>query len=174
MCLFLRLMVGSQFFEYLGYFSVWASNLLYLFIAIVFVDLVYVFDGYLDECALQNKKIYILKAIISITVLIAASFICFLSFYHNPAYVCWTNAICLVVFLILALLRIFPGNSILVSALISLCINITGYYIKGEHDEVEKWSGFLIVIKVLFVLFLLLGMLCQGSNKLRTSKSTLN
>ena len=173
-CLFLRLMVGSQFFQYLGYFSVWAANLIYLFIAIVFVDLVYVFDAYLDECALQNKKTYILKAIVSITVLIAASFICFLSFSHNPAYVCWTNAICLVAFLILALLRIFPGNSILVSALISLCVNITGYYIKGEHDEVEKWSGFLIVIKILFVLFLLLGMLCQGSNKLRTRKSTFN
>lgn len=51
MSLVLRLIVGTSFFDYLMVFSEWGANLLYLFIAIVFVDLVYAFDNYLDECA---------------------------------------------------------------------------------------------------------------------------
>lgn len=46
--LILRLVVGTGFFEYLMIFSEWGATLLYLFIAIVFVDLVYAFDIYLD------------------------------------------------------------------------------------------------------------------------------
>jgi hypothetical protein len=49
--LVLRLIVATTFFQYLIVFSEWGANLLYLFIAIVFVDLVYAFDNYLDECA---------------------------------------------------------------------------------------------------------------------------
>jgi hypothetical protein len=130
--LFLRLAVGTTFFVYLEYFSVWGANLLYLFIAIVFVDLSYAFDGYLDECAQENHKVYILKAILSITLLLTASFICFISFKHNPLYVSLINAIFIGIFLLLALLRVFPGNSILVSAIISLSVNIIGFYIKGD------------------------------------------
>jgi purine-cytosine permease-like protein len=51
LALFLRFTVGTTFFQYLEYISVWSANLLYLFIAIVFVDLAYAFDAYLDECA---------------------------------------------------------------------------------------------------------------------------
>ena len=172
--LFLRFMVGTAFFQYIEYLSVWTANVFYLFIAIVFVDLAYAFDGYLDECAQENGKIYILKAIISITLLLTSSFICFLSFKHNDIVVCWVNAACLLVFLIFALLRLFPGNSILVSGLISLCINIIGFYIESEDNEEEAWGSSLMGIKILFVVFLLMGMLCQGSNKLRTKKSTFN
>lgn len=146
----------------------------YLFVAIVFVDLAYAFDGYLDECAHENGKIYILKAIISITLLLTSSFICFLSFKHNDIVVCWVNAASLLVFVIFALLRLFPGNSILVAGTISLCINIIGFYIESEDSEEEAWGSSLIGIKILFVVFLLMGMLCQGSNKLRTKKSTFN
>lgn len=127
--LILRLLVATAFFDYLIIFSEWGANLLYLFIAIVFVDLVYAFDAYLDECAQENNKVYILKAIVSITLILISSFLCFLSFKHNPLYVSWVNVILLVVSLIIALLRIFPGNSILVSALISLCVCIIGFYI---------------------------------------------
>jgi Serine incorporator (Serinc) len=129
--LFLRFMVGTTFFQYIEYLSVWTANVFYLFVAIVFVDLAYAFDGYLDECAQENGKIYILKAIISITLLLTSSFICFLSFKHNDIVVCWVNAASLLVFLIFALLRLFPGNSILVAGLISLCINIIGFYIES-------------------------------------------
>lgn len=129
--LFLRFMVGTAFFLYIEYLSVWTANVFYLFIAIVFVDLAYAFDAYLDECAQENGKIYILKAIISITLLLTSSFICFLSFKYNDIVVCWVNAASLLVFVIFALLRLFPGNSILVSGLISLCINIIGFYIES-------------------------------------------
>lgn len=172
--LILRLVVGTTFFEYLMIISEWGANLLYLFIAIVFVDLVYAFDAYLDECAQENSKVYILKAIISITLILTASFMSFLSFKHNPLFVSWINVIFLAVFLIVALLRIFPSNSILVAALISVCTHIIGFYIEGDDNEEEQWSPMLIIIKNLFVLFLLLGMLCQGSSKLRTRKSTIN
>jgi len=130
--LFLRLLVGTTFFTYLGYFSVWGSNLLFFFEALVFIDLVYSLDSYLDECAQQNNKIYVLKAIISITVLIAAAFLCFLSFHQNNYIVCWANAGLLAIFFILAVLRIFPGNSILVASVISLCLNILGFYIPND------------------------------------------
>jgi L-asparagine transporter-like permease len=133
--LVLRLVVGSTFFDYLMVFSEWGANLLYLFIAIVFVDLAYAFDNYLDECAQENSKVYILKAIISITLILAASFMSFLSFKHNPLYVSWINVVLLGVFLIIALLRIFPGNSILVSALISVCIHIIGFYINEDDNK---------------------------------------
>lgn len=128
-----RMLVATAFFEYLGYFSIWGSNLLFVFEAIVFVDLVYSLDAYLDECAQSNNKVYILKAIISITVLIAAAFICFLSFKHNNIYVCWVNAGCLALFFIMAVLRLFQGNSILVAALIGLCINILGFYVEERN-----------------------------------------
>jgi hypothetical protein len=124
-----RLLVATAFFEYLGYFTIWGANLLYIFEAIVFVDLVYALDGRLDECAKENGKFYILKAIISISVVLAASFLCFVGFMHNPLWVCWANAICLVVFVILALLRLFQGNSIFVAASVCLCLNILGFYL---------------------------------------------
>lgn len=172
--LVLRLLVATTFFQYLMVFSEWGANLLYLFIAIVFVDLVYAFDNYLDECAQENSKLYILKAIISITLILSAGFMSFLSFKHNPLFVSWTNVVLLVVFLIISLLRIFPANSILVSSLISVCIGVIGFYVGGDDTSNEEYSPTLLVIKYLFVLFLLLGMLCQGSNKLRTRKSTIN
>lgn len=50
-----------------------------------------------------------------------------------------------------------------------LVLGTVGFYIEGDIS-----SSFLMIIKILFVLFLLLGMLCQGSNKLRTRKSSLN
>jgi hypothetical protein len=104
----------------------------------------------------------------------AASFLCFLSFKHNPPWVCWTNAACLLVFLLLALLRVFTGNSIMVAASIGLCLNILGFYLEEDSGELNQYNTFLTIFKVLFLIFLLLGMLCQGSNMLRTRKSTLN
>jgi predicted signal transduction protein with EAL and GGDEF domain len=173
-CLVLRLLVGTAFFECLMAVSEWGANLLYLFIAIVFVDLVYAFDAYLDECAVENSKVYILKAILSITLILTAAFLAFLSFQHTPPFVSWVNVVLMALFLAVALLRVFPGNSILVAALMSVCIFVIGFYIEGGDSEEGQWSPALVVIKDLFVVFLLLGMLCQGSNKLRTSKSTIN
>lgn len=109
----------------------------------------------------------------SITLLITSSFICFISFRYNPSFVCWTNAICLFLFVIFAVLRIFPANSIFISSIIGLCINILGFYIKDD-SSVEDWNFSLHIIEILFVIFLLLGMLCPGSDSLRTRKSTLN
>jgi hypothetical protein len=132
----IRLLIGTASFRYLDYFSIWGSNLLFLFEAIVFVDLVYALDINLDKCAQQNSKIYILKAIISITLLIASAFICFISFKHNNQVVCWINAVSIIIFFIVAILRVFPGNSILVVGSISLCINVLGFYIEiDNHDE---------------------------------------
>lgn len=125
-----RLLVATSFFQYLSYFSIWGANFLYLFEAVVFVDLVYALDGAIDQCAKENPKIYILKAIISSTVLIAASFVCFLSFKYNPQWLCWINAGSLILFVILAVLRLFSENSILVAASVSLCLNILGFYIE--------------------------------------------
>jgi hypothetical protein len=133
----LRLMVGTAFFHYLDYFSIWGSNLLFLFEAIVFIDLVYALDNSLDKCAQQNSKIYILKAIISITLLIASAFICFISFKHNNLVVCWINAAFLILFFILAILRVFPGNSILIVGLVSLCTNFLGFYIEIDNHNDE-------------------------------------
>lgn len=174
LALLLRLVVGTGFFQYLTYFSIWGANLLYLFEAIVFVDLVYALDNSIDECAKENRKLYVLKAIVSISILIAASFLCFLSFQTNPTWICWTNAACLFVFLVIALLRIFPGNSILVAASVGLCINILGFYLQTDSGQLNEYNTFLTIFKALFLVFLLLGMLCQGSNMLRTSKSTFN
>lgn len=95
----------------------------------MFVDLVYALDGRFDECAKDNNKFYIFKAIISISVLVAASFVCFISFKHNPTWVCITNAVLLGVFVVLALLRVFQGNSIFVAASIGLFLNVLGFYI---------------------------------------------
>lgn len=98
-----------------------------------------------------------------------------MSFSHNALWICWVNAITLGIFVILALVRVFPGNSILVASAISLCMNVLGYYIQDSStDHFQEDNVFLSVLKGLFLLFLLLGMLCQGSNKLRTKKSSLN
>ena len=111
------------------------ANLLYVFEAIVFVDLVYALDNTIDECAKENSKFYIFKAIVSVTILLLASFICFMSFSHNALWICWSNAITLVIFVISALVRIFPGNSILVASSISLCMNVLGYYIQDSSID---------------------------------------
>ena len=104
----LRLVVATSFFEYLTYFSIWGANFLYLLQVIVFVDLAYALNITMDEAAKNNSRFHILKAIISISFLIAASFLCFIGFKYNPLWVSWVNAISLVVFLIVALLRVFP------------------------------------------------------------------
>ena len=100
----------------------------------MFIDLIYSFDRFIDEKALENNKLYILKAILSITILLTASFICFVSFKHNPPYICIVNAILLGLFIIFAILRIFTGNSILVASTVGLCNNIIGFYIE-DHDS---------------------------------------
>lgn len=151
------------------------ANFLYVFEALVFVDLVYALDNSMDECAKENQKFYIFKAIVSITILLLASFICFMSFSHNQLWICWTNAVALVIFVILALIRIFPGNSILVASSVALCMNILGFYVQDTSSvHFQEDNVFLLVLKGLFLVFLLLGMICQGSNKLRTKKSSLN
>ena len=61
--------------------------------------------------------------------MLTSSFVCFMSFKYNPIYVCITNAILYALFIILAILRIFVGNSIFVASSISLCLNIIGFYI---------------------------------------------
>ena len=174
--LILRLSVNTTFFKYLQYFSIWDANFLYVLESIVFVDLVYVVDKAFDECAKQNNKIYILKAIISISVYITASFICFVSFQHNQTYVSVINAVFLAIFLVLAFIRTFEGNSILVAGMIGLNMNILGFYVQDDaaHNIGQDYNGFLIAFKYVFFLVFLIGMLGQGSSRLRTKKSTIN
>jgi len=61
--------------------------------------------------------------------ILLATYVCYLSFKYNEFYVCLTNAIAIILFLLLAVLRIFPGNSIFIASIISLCANVLGYYI---------------------------------------------
>jgi hypothetical protein len=98
-----------------------------------------------------------------------------MSFSHNELWICWANAATLAIFVILALVRIFPGNSILVASSVGLCMNILGYYVHNtSNGHIEEDNVYLPILKGLFLLFLLLGMVCQGSNKLRTKKSSIN
>lgn len=74
------LLVGTTFFEYLSCLSVWIVNLLYIFISLVFIDLVYAVDATLDQKAKDYPKLYILKAILSTIILATSALLCYLSF----------------------------------------------------------------------------------------------
>jgi len=105
---FLRLFVSSGFFDLISYASACVANLVYIFIALVFIDLVFTLNFSLDQRAKEDQKYHILKAVIAVTLLIGAIIMCYYSFYQNPIWVSWANIACLVIFLLIAVLRIFP------------------------------------------------------------------
>ena len=133
----LRLLVSSGFFNFISYVSVWMANWVYVFIALVFIDLVYTFNISLDEKAKEDKKCHILKAVLAIIMLLGAIIFCYYSFYQNLIWVSWVNVGCLVIFLGIAALRVFPENSIMVAAYIGACIILISFFIHSKGAEEE-------------------------------------
>ena len=130
----LRMMVNTGFFELVSYVSVWLANWVYVFEALVFVDLVFAFNITLDEMAKTNGKIYGVKAVLSALVILGEIILCYYSFYHNQLWVSWVNVGCVVGFLVLAVLRLFEENSILVGSFVGLGMVVVSFYIHGEGE----------------------------------------
>lgn len=103
----LRLLVSSGFFDLMSYVSVWIGNWVYIFIALVFIDLVFTLNISLDEKAKEDKKYHILQAVLAVLMLLGAIILCYFSFYNNLIWVSWVNVACIVVFLAVAALRVF-------------------------------------------------------------------
>jgi hypothetical protein len=125
----LALLASTGLVTFLSYVSVWIVNLVYLFEALVYVDLVYALDRTFDEKAKENNKIYIVKATFTIIAFLAAGCLCFFSFQYNPVWISWTNIGVFAVFLIIALLRIFPENSLMVANMVALCLTVLSFYV---------------------------------------------
>lgn len=100
----------------------------------VFIDLVYSLDQILNEWAERNPKVYILKAVMSIITIASAVIICFLSFNYVPLYVFIINTVCLALFFVVTMLRIFASNSLLVYGLIMLYINAVCFYLETSSE----------------------------------------
>ena len=54
----------------ISYVSVWLANWVYIFEALIFVDLVFAFNMTFDELAKTNGKIYGVKAVLSALVIL--------------------------------------------------------------------------------------------------------
>ena len=135
-------------------------------ITMLLIDLFFAVNRKIDTMANSNQKYYLVKAALSIAVLAAAIFVCVTEWKDEPHWVRWANSGLLLLCLILALLRLFPRNSIMVACLVSCLLNFTSLYLSLPYPP--------ILFKGLLVLILLLGMLGEGSNILRTKKSSLN
>ena len=144
--------------------------LLFLFGGMVFVDLLYAVDLELDALATRNNKLYLVRVGMTVLGLLWAVWLCVYG-WGLPSWTYWTNSGLLLLFLVMGLLRIFQGNSILIATLVSVMLSFTAFYLPNPSPPLLTPT--LLLIRTLSVLFLLLGMISQGSNKLRTRKSSL-
>lgn len=131
--LILRLIVSTVLFEYMSYLSVWSGHLLYLFFGMVFIDLVYTLDSSIDQYAKHNHKGYILKAIMTVILFLASMFMCFVSFKYNEYWISWVNVGCLLVFVLVAFLRVFSENSVFVALSVGLCLSAISFLINFDQ-----------------------------------------
>ena len=104
----LSLLVSTSFFQLISILSVWIANWTYIFESLVFVDLVFALNISFDERSKEDRKFYVLKAILTVCLLCGSAILCYYSFKHNPLWISWANIICILIFLIIALFRTFP------------------------------------------------------------------
>ena len=87
-----------------------------------------------DERAKDDRKFYGLKAVLTVIVFLASTILCYYSFKHNLLWISWINVALLVIFLIIAFLRLFSDNSVFVASLIGLCMIVISFYIHSSGD----------------------------------------
>ena len=98
----------------------------------VLVDLIFAINFSLDEWAKTNQKIYGVKAVLVAFVIVGSIILCYYSFKHNALWISWVNVGYLVIFLLLAVLRLFDDNSILVASMISFSMIVISFYIHSS------------------------------------------
>ena len=81
--------------------------MVYLIEGLVLVDLVYALDCTFDEHSRDNTKCPIFKVVLTLLVLAGSIVMVYLNFFNNELWISWTYLTFFVLFLLVAVLRVF-------------------------------------------------------------------